>query len=179
MPQTLTGWLLDLYADPQDGVVLWLLDEADGVQRHRLRQVLPLTFYIAGPAPRLRALWRYLTMRPEPNTPQVAQLFLSEKGLPLRKRWIQSLITYLGNKAGITGVRVSPHTLRHSFAKQYLICGGDVFSLQKILGHNSLEVVKLYVNLLPGEVSAQHRKFSPADNMGTTRTGPATSLRHR
>jgi DNA polymerase-2 len=66
MYDTLTGWLLELYADPQDGVVLWLLDEADGVQRHRLRQAFPLTYYAAGPAPRLRALWRYLEDQPLP-----------------------------------------------------------------------------------------------------------------
>jgi len=57
-----TGWLLDLYADPQDGVVLWLLDE-DGTRR-RLHQLFPVTFYAAGPPARLRALWRYLAQQP-------------------------------------------------------------------------------------------------------------------
>jgi DNA polymerase-2 len=66
MPHTITGWLLDLYADPKDGVVLWLLDEAGGFQRHRLQQAFPLTFYIAGPTPRLRAVWRYLEAQPLP-----------------------------------------------------------------------------------------------------------------
>ena len=61
-----TGWLLDMYADPQDGLVLWLLDETDGPQRHRLWQTLPVTFYAAGPAPRLRALWHYLESQPVP-----------------------------------------------------------------------------------------------------------------
>ena len=56
-----TGWLLDLYDHPRDGVVLWLLDEQG---RHRLTQALPVTFYAAGPAPRLRALWRYLQNQP-------------------------------------------------------------------------------------------------------------------
>jgi DNA polymerase-2 len=58
-----TGWLLDLYDHPRDGVVLWLLDEQG---RHRLTQALPVTFYAAGPAPRLRALWRYLQNQPRP-----------------------------------------------------------------------------------------------------------------
>ena len=53
-----TGWLLDLYPDPQGGVVLWLLGD-DG-ERHRLRQPFPITFYAAGPSPRLRDLWRFL-----------------------------------------------------------------------------------------------------------------------
>ena len=53
------GWLLDLYADEADGLVLWLLDE-DGARR-RLCQDFPITFYAHGPFPRLRALWRCLT----------------------------------------------------------------------------------------------------------------------
>ena len=47
------GWLLDVYADPQEGLVLWLLEE-DGARR-RLHQPFPVTFYAAGagsaPAP--------------------------------------------------------------------------------------------------------------------------------
>jgi DNA polymerase-2 len=58
----LTGWLLDLYPDPQGGVVLWLLGD-DG-ERRRLRQPFPVTFYAAGPSPRLRDLWRFLQTEP-------------------------------------------------------------------------------------------------------------------
>ncbi len=56
----LTGWLLDVYSDPdpQGGVVLWLLSD-DG-ERRRLRQPFAVTFYAAGPSPRLRDLWRFL-----------------------------------------------------------------------------------------------------------------------
>ncbi len=53
-----TGWLLDLYDDPQDEVVLWLIAE-DG-RRLRLRQSLALTFYIAGEERALRAAQNYL-----------------------------------------------------------------------------------------------------------------------
>lgn len=60
------GWLLDVYADPQDDLVLWLLDE-DGTRR-RLHHPFPVTFYAAGPAPRLRSLWRFLETLPWPLT---------------------------------------------------------------------------------------------------------------
>ncbi|HEX7975108.1 MAG TPA: DNA polymerase domain-containing protein [Anaerolineales bacterium] len=57
-----TGWLLDLYPDPEEGnAVLWLL--CDDGERRRLRQELPVTFYAAGPNERLRALWGYLDSR--------------------------------------------------------------------------------------------------------------------
>lgn len=57
-----TGRLLDLYPDPQAGVALWLLED-DGV-RTRFTQSFPVTFYAAGPAPALRAFWRYLQQQP-------------------------------------------------------------------------------------------------------------------
>jgi DNA polymerase II len=59
-----TGWLLDVYDDPDDGAVLWLLDE-DGA-RHRLHQDFPVTFYAAGSPSELRTLWRFLEKHPTP-----------------------------------------------------------------------------------------------------------------
>ncbi len=58
-----SGWLLDLYEDARDGVVLWLIGE-DGT-RHRLHQNFPVSFYAAGPPASLRALWRWLEKQPE------------------------------------------------------------------------------------------------------------------
>lgn len=55
----LRGWLLDIYPDPDHGVVLWLLDQ-DGGRRHRLHQPFPTSFYVHGPSARLRSLWRHL-----------------------------------------------------------------------------------------------------------------------
>ena len=55
----LTGWLLDIYPDPVQGLIIWLLDE-DGVRRHRLHQPFPTSFYVHGRGTELRRLWRYL-----------------------------------------------------------------------------------------------------------------------
>lgn len=113
-----------------------------------------------------RTLWRYArNYRACPVSPKEQHFFLSGNGLPLQPRSVQSIIKRIGEKAGITGVRNSPHTLRHTFAKMYLMEGGDIFSLQKILGHASLEMVKAYLNLASSDVSHQHRRFSPMDNM--------------
>ena len=57
-----TGWLLDLYAHPSEGVVLWLLGQ-DG-KRTSFHQDFPITFYAGGPFPRLRELWRFLASKP-------------------------------------------------------------------------------------------------------------------
>jgi site-specific recombinase XerD len=121
------------------------------------------------------ALWQYIrNFRPEPRMDGINQILLTDSGYPLRPRAVQIMINRLGNRAGVTGVRCSPHKFRHTFAKNYLLLGGDVFSLQRILGHSSLEVVKLYINLAASDVSEQHRRFSPIDNMGSKKRRPSS-----
>ncbi len=61
---------------------------------------------------------------------------------------------------GITGVRFSPHTFRHTFAVSYLRKGGSVFHLQKILGHSTLEMTRRYCNLMTEDLQAVHSKLS-------------------
>jgi DNA polymerase-2 len=56
------GWLLDIYPDQKHGLVLWIIDR-DGPRR-RLLQDFPVTFYAAGPFPRLRELWRFVESHP-------------------------------------------------------------------------------------------------------------------
>jgi len=114
-------------------------------------------------------LWKYInTSRPQPLTQQITRLFLSAKGLPLTKSGIQQLLRRYGRRAGISAVRCSPHTLRHTFAKNYLLNGGDIFSLQKILGHSSLASVRVYLNLFDADIKKQHLRFSPVDNLART-----------
>ncbi len=57
-----------------------------------------------------------------------------------------------------------PHLLRHSFATRYLENGGDIYSLQLILGHTSLEMVKKYVHLIPSKTVVNFAFLSPLDN---------------
>jgi integrase/recombinase XerD len=104
-------------------------------------------------------------MRPEPQNPCVTRFFLSSSGLPLKPRAVQSIVKRLTIKTGISGVRGSPHTFRHTFARNYLMNGGDVFSLQRMLGHTSLEIVKHYINLTSNDIANQHLRFSPVDNI--------------
>jgi len=113
-----------------------------------------------------RALLRYVNFhRPEPAMPLTREFFLTESGQPLKARRVQAIIKRYGEKAGIKGIRCSPHTLRHTAAVMWIRNGGDVFSLQQILGHSTLEMVRVYVNLAQSDVEAAHRRYSPADNI--------------
>ncbi len=57
-----TGWLFDLYAHPQKGVVLWLIGRDK--KRYCFFQDFEFTFYAGGPFPRLRELWCFLHSKP-------------------------------------------------------------------------------------------------------------------
>ena len=63
-------------------------------------------------------------------------------------------------RCGIKGVRTSFHTLRHTFATFYLRKGGDVFRLQRILGHASLEMTRRYVQLQTEDLRRVHDRLS-------------------
>ncbi|MEX1156998.1 MAG: tyrosine-type recombinase/integrase, partial [Chloroflexota bacterium] len=69
--------------------------------------------------------------------------------------------------------RCSPHVLRHTFARTFLTNGGDVFSLQRILGHSpaSLEITRRYVHLLDDDLRATHRRASPVDHLPGVHVG--------
>jgi integrase/recombinase XerD len=92
-------------------------------------------------------------------------LFLTKFGSPLTRRMTNKIIERIGEKAKVENVRLSAHTFRHTFAKNWLMNGGDIFSLQKILGHKTLDMVRNYVNITFKDIQSQHSKFSPGNNL--------------
>lgn len=108
-------------------------------------------------------LKRYLASRGD--IPGEDHVFVTVDNLPMSTRTVQERIQDYGKAANLQGVRVSPHTFRHTFAKMYIKNGGDAFSLQAILGHTTLEMVRHYVNLFSSDVQEQHRKYSPIEHM--------------
>ena len=112
-----------------------------------------------------RILMRYRDhFRPEPEAPSIANFFLALDGHTLSVNAVQLVIARLGKRAGVP--RLHPHLLRHTFATRYLINGGDMFTLQRILGHTTLAMVNHYVQLASSHVMVQYRRFSPMDAMG-------------
>lgn len=93
-----------------------------------------------------------------------APLFIAATGEPLSRSGVQKIVRRAADRAGLE-VRCSPHILRHTFARSFLANGGDVFSLQRILGHSpaSLDVTRRYVELLDEDLREVHRRASPMD----------------
>lgn len=72
-----------------------------------------------------------------------APLFLSRRGKPMSAREAQGLMQKLRGRLGLTE-RATPHALRHSFATHLLQGGGDLRSVQELLGHASLSTTQTY-----------------------------------
>ncbi|WP_411210257.1 hypothetical protein [Bacillus safensis] len=79
----------------------------------------------------------------------------------MSKRQFQNRVTYYGKQADIKGGRGSCHTFRHTFAKLSVKTGAGIFEL----GHTSIVMVRVYVNLFSDDVMDKHKYFSPLINL--------------
>lgn len=107
-----------------------------------------------------RALLRYCAI--VPNREKETPLFVKDTLIPIKESTIKQLFRKLKSRSGIP--RLHPHLLRHTFATRYIERGGDIYSLQSILGHTSLEMVKKYVHLIPSKTVVNFAVLSPLDN---------------
>ena len=87
-------------------------------------------------------------------------LFLNNRGGKLSRMGIWKIIT---NYARMTGIRkkVSPHTLRHSFATHLLEGGADLRAVQEMLGHADISTTQIYTHLDKHYLKEVHRTFHP------------------
>ncbi|CAM3912897.1 hypothetical protein GCM10009865_54380 [Aeromicrobium ponti] len=92
-------------------------------------------------------------------------IFLFNYGGRIDPSWVRSRIKKYGEQAGIQNIRVSPHTFRHTFAKFYILNGGDAFTLQRILGHSTMNMVRKYIQMNGEDIKQQHNQYSPINHL--------------
>jgi len=113
-----------------------------------------------------KMLWRYVFhFRPEPIIPSDNYLFLTLDGKPLVVNAVKLILNRWGKNAGVP--RLHAHLCRHTYATNFLCHNcGDVFRLQQILGHTTLEMVRKYVHFASTQALMNGRTASPVDYMG-------------
>jgi len=87
-------------------------------------------------------------------------LFLSRTGRPLTRMMLWKLVRRYAQRVG-ADERVSPHTLRHSFATHMLAGGAEIRALQEMLGHASISTTQIYTHVEHSRLKTVHSKYHP------------------
>ena len=87
-------------------------------------------------------------------------LFVSRTGRPLRREAVWELVKKYALTAGVS-VKISPHTMRHSFATHLLAGGADLRQVQEMLGHASIATTQLYTHVDQSRLKKVHSQFHP------------------
>lgn len=119
--------------------------------KNRKVQVIPLC------TPMVKILQEYMNIRGgEPDD----YLFCDEFGNQFSENGLRLAVGRFNKSRGVQ--KTSIHLFRHTFARKYLIdCGGDAFTLQKLLGHSTLKMTKHYCNIFDADVAKNFDNFSP------------------
>jgi integrase/recombinase XerD len=87
-------------------------------------------------------------------------LFCDEYGGMLSENALRLAIKRYNNSRGVD--KTSIHLFRHTFARKYLVdCGGNAFTLQKLLGHSTLKMTKHYCAIYDADIAKNYDRFSP------------------
>ena len=96
-------------------------------------------------------------------------LFPNESGSQLTENGLRCSIANYNNKRGVQ--KTSIHLFRHTFARKYLVdCGGNAFTLQRLLGHSTLDMTKHYCAIFDADIAKNYDRFSPLAQMQTKST---------
>ena len=170
MPTLEIGELMKLLhstENPRDRAIITLLvdcgaraGEVCSLLKHNIKQE---TIIVHG-----KVGWREVPVSEETRRLllQVAALspddyvFHGQKG-PITRHLIYAIVRRALEKVGIKGPKLGPHRLRHAFGKNFLVQGGDLRSLQEIMGHTDIETTQKYATLNLTDIIKKHQKFSP------------------
>jgi site-specific recombinase XerD len=108
-----------------------------------------------------QAIWKYFASRGilQPNE----HFLISRTGRRLDRDELAHRLQSLGKRAGVD--KCHPHRFRHTFAVMFLRNGGSSLALQRLLGHSTMEMVRVYVKLSEVDLREAHRRASPVENL--------------
>lgn len=138
------------------------LDEDEIILRHtknKSQQIIPIASALKP------ILLEYLRYR-KPSSPE-DYLFCTWHGKQLSVNGIGIAIQRYNRRRGVN--KTSVHLFRHTYAKKWIMAGGDILRLQKLLGHKSLDMVKEYVTMFNADIKKDYDKFNPLSNMVQTK----------
>ncbi len=113
--------------------------------------------------PAINAIRTYLEQqRPSlvQAAPEAEWVFVSRGGRQLTREMLWVVVKKYVRRTGLNA-RVSPHTLRHSFATHLLAGGADLRTVQEMLGHASIQTTQRYTHVDRDRLKAIHRQFHP------------------
>lgn len=122
--------------------------------KNRRAQIIPMSETLA------KILREYLRYRKGEPTDYV---FCNSRGGKGDLRTYQDMLADYNHSRGVQ--KTSAHLYRHTFAKKWILNGGDIFRLQKILGHSDITVVREYVQMFGNDLSQDFNHFNPLDRM--------------
>jgi site-specific recombinase XerD len=88
---------------------------------------------------------------------------------PLAYAGFTGIVQKAFKKAEIDGKRASPHTLRHTFGRNWITQGGDVASLKAILGHANIAMTQQYMTLSIEDLVSKNKQYNPLISMADDR----------
>jgi len=134
--------------------------------KNRRQYVIPLSLRLE------KILLDYLLYRKgEPDD----YLFCDRYGDRLKKGALATAIRKYNLSRGVE--KTSVHLYRHTFAKNWILNGGDIFRLKSILGHSSIDIVKEYAEMFGSDLKRNFDRFNPLDNFGEHRDEGRQSIK--
>lgn len=108
----------------------------------------------------LEALQKYLSARPQESAGKSAPLFLTSRGLRLSGEALRLIVENCAVKTNLAR-KITPHSLRHTFATHLLNNGCDLKSLQEMLGHKSLSATQIYTHVSLDRIKKVYNSAHP------------------
>lgn len=161
------GQMIQLADSPRDRAVMVLLADS-GVRAGELcsirrRDIRGDTVQVAGKSGQrevpISEITRRLLVDLAGDIGPDGLIFRGRKG-PLHRSAVYDIVRIYMKRAGVSGPKLGPHRLRHAFGKAYLVAGGDLRSLQQIMGHASITTTEQYTALTRADIVAKHHQFT-------------------